>query len=52
DLSFGDVISAIQAENVTIPGGTIEVGNKNFLIRVPGEYENPQPIEDIVVTAP
>jgi len=52
DLSFGDVIAAIQAENVTIPGGTIEVGNKNFLIRVPGEYENPQPIEDIVVTAP
>ncbi|MBD3273802.1 MAG: AcrB/AcrD/AcrF family protein [Candidatus Marinimicrobia bacterium] len=52
ELSFGDVISAIQSENVTIPGGTIDVGNKNFLIRVPGEYENPQPIEDIVISAP
>lgn len=51
-IEFGDIIAAIQSENVTIPGGDIEVGTKKFLLRVPGEYENPQLIEDIVITAP
>ena len=51
-LSFGDVIKAIQSENVTIPGGNIDVGTKKFLVRVPGEYDTPEPIEDIVVKAP
>lgn len=51
DLTFSDIIKAIQTENVTIPGGSIDVGSKKFLLRVPGEYENPQPIEDIVVKA-
>ena len=51
-LTFGDLIAAIQQENVTIPGGTIDVGTKKFLVRVPGEYETPKPIEDIVIDAP
>ncbi|MDZ7771148.1 MAG: efflux RND transporter permease subunit [Balneolaceae bacterium] len=51
-LAFGDVIAAIQSENVTIPGGSIDVGNKKFLLRVPGEYDTVRPIEDIVVDAP
>lgn len=51
-LTFGDLIAAIQQENVTIPGGTIDVGTKKFLLRVPGEYETVKPIEDIVIDAP
>lgn len=51
-LTFGDLIAAIQEENVTIPGGTIDVGTKKFLVRVPGEYDTVKPIEDIVVDAP
>ncbi len=51
-ITFGDIIAAIQQENVTIPGGTIDVGTKKFLVRVPGEYETPKPIEDIVIDAP
>ncbi|MDX1636675.1 MAG: efflux RND transporter permease subunit [Balneolaceae bacterium] len=51
-LTFGDLIAAIQQENVTVPGGNIDVGNKKFLLRVPGEYETVQPIEDIVIDAP
>lgn len=51
NISFGDIIAAISQENVTIPGGDITVGSKNFLLRVPGQYESTAPIEDIVVTA-
>ncbi|MEX2368765.1 MAG: efflux RND transporter permease subunit [Balneolaceae bacterium] len=51
-ISFGDIVLAIQNENVTVPGGTIDVGTKQFLLRVPGEYTDPTPIEDIVIDAP
>jgi multidrug efflux pump subunit AcrB len=51
-FTFSDIVAAIQSENVTVPGGTIDVGNKKFLLRVPGEYDTVQPIEDIVVDAP
>ncbi|MDX1617730.1 MAG: efflux RND transporter permease subunit, partial [Balneolaceae bacterium] len=51
-LTFGDIIAAIQEENVTVPGGTIDVGTKKFLLRVPGEYDTVKPIEDIVIDAP
>ncbi len=52
DLTFSDIITAIQEENVTIPGGEIEVGEKKFLLRIPGRYESIEPIEDIVVASP
>ncbi|MGM0587334.1 MAG: efflux RND transporter permease subunit [Bacteroidota bacterium] len=51
-LSFNDLVGAIQMENVTTPGGSIDVGQKEFLLRVPGEYDVVEPIEDIVVKAP
>lgn len=51
-LTFGDLIAAIQRENVTVPGGNIDVGIKKFLVRVPGEYDTVDPIKDIVVDAP
>jgi len=49
NLSFGDIIGAISAENVTIPGGDISVGTKSFLLRVPGQYQETAPIEDVVL---
>lgn len=48
-LAFDDVIGAIQAENVTIPGGSIDVGDMKYLVRVPGEFEETAPIADIVI---
>jgi len=49
DLALGDVIEAIQTENVNIPGGTIDVGNFKYLVRIDGEFEDPTLIEDLVV---
>jgi len=48
-VTFTDVIEAITFENVTVPGGTIDVGDVKYLVRVPGEYEETQLLEDIVV---
>lgn len=49
-VTFDDVIDAIREENVTIPGGTIDVGEIKYLVRVPGEFEETRPIEDIVIS--
>src|SRR5690625_3930154 len=51
-LTFSDIVAAIQEENVTVPGGNIDVGIKKFLLRVPGEFQSVEPIEDIVIDAP
>src|SRR5690606_32998806 len=50
NLAFSDVISAIQTENVTVPGGAIKVGAQDFLVRVDGEFSDTRIIEDIVIT--
>lgn len=49
-IAFGDVIEAIANENVTMPGGAIDVGNQEFLVRVDGEFPDTRMIEDIVIT--
>ncbi len=50
DLSFDDVINSIRNENITIPGGAIDVGSMKYLVRVPGEFAATAPIADLVVT--
>jgi multidrug efflux pump subunit AcrB len=50
--AFQDVIDAIWEENVTTPGGSIDVGDMKYLVRVPGQFENTRLIEDIVITTP
>jgi multidrug efflux pump len=49
DVAFTDVIDAIRDENVTIPGGAIDVGSQSFLVRVAGEFQDTDVIRDIVV---
>ena len=51
NLALQDVIDAISTENVNIPGGSIDVGNQKFLVRVDGEFDDPGLIEDLVITA-
>ena len=51
NLSLQDVIDAIASENVNIPGGSIDVGDQKFLVRVDGEFNDPELIEDLVITA-
>ncbi len=48
-LSMNDVIGAISAENVNIPGGDVSAGAANYLLRVPGEFTAASEIEDVAV---
>jgi multidrug efflux pump subunit AcrB len=48
-VSFDDISGAIRAENLSIPGGTIETEEQNLTVRVPGEFKEVQPLENIVL---
>ena len=49
NLSFGDIIGAIQNENVTISGGNVIQNGMQRNIRVLGEIDNPQDLQNVVV---
>ncbi|MFQ5865228.1 MAG: efflux RND transporter permease subunit [bacterium] len=51
NIAFNDVIETIQDENKTIPGGSIEVGNLKYLVRIPGEFDRVDIIPDLVINA-
>lgn len=48
DLGLKDVVDVIAKENVTIPGGSIDIGRYKYLVRVPGEFTDPMSIKDLV----
>ncbi len=51
NLGIEDVISAIQNENITIPGGTVESDALKWNVRIPGEYTSIDDLRNTVVKA-
>lgn len=49
NLGVDDVINAIRDENLTIPGGSMESAALKWTVRVPGEFQSVEEINDIVV---
>ncbi|HTY37893.1 MAG TPA: efflux RND transporter permease subunit [Bacteroidota bacterium] len=48
-ISFDDIANAIRSENLSIPGGSIDTKDKNLTIRIPGEFKEVRPLENIVL---
>jgi len=48
-LGVNDVISSIQQENTTIPGGAVESGNLKYTVRIPGEFDSIEELKNVVV---
>ncbi len=48
-LSVESISSTIGAENKNVPGGTFDVGNNTYSLRVEGEFKDPKLMENIVV---
>ncbi|MCB1035100.1 MAG: efflux RND transporter permease subunit, partial [Acidobacteria bacterium] len=49
-LSLDDVLDAVRDENVSIPGGQLDLGDLSYAVRVPGEVDDPEEIGDFVIT--
>lgn len=50
NVAFDDIIEKVQQENTNIPGGSIDVGKINYLVRVNGEFVDPTSINDMVIS--
>lgn len=48
-LSIGDFQSKVQSENQNTSGGSIQLGNGRFQLRVPGEFKSPEEIYGLVL---
>jgi multidrug efflux pump subunit AcrB len=43
------VLGALQSENVSIPGGSVSVGNRTFNIETSGDYQNIEEVRNTLV---
>lgn len=48
-VTFDDIATAVQRENVNISGGLLEVGNMKRTLQIKGEFENKYDIAEIIV---
>lgn len=48
-LSLEQLAGVLQAENLSLPGGRIEMSTSEYPIRVQGEFESSDAIKDVVV---
>lgn len=50
NLPVSRVLGAIQSENVSIPGGSVDIGTRKFFVETSGDYENIDQIRNTVIT--
>ncbi len=48
-LGLRDVVNAISAANVNIPGGEVGATDSSILLRVPGDFTDPAQVENVAV---
>jgi len=49
NLSVSQINLALSAANMSIPGGNIKSGYKDYLLRTPEEFSNPEEVADVVI---
>ena len=48
-LTVGDVVAALQRENVELPAGRIESAERDFTVRIPRAYKTPDDFANMVI---
>jgi CzcA family heavy metal efflux pump len=48
-LSFAEILRSVQMENVNIPGGSLDMGQRKYLLRIPGEFTEPGELDALIV---
>lgn len=51
-ISLAQIIQGLRMENMNLPGGSIDDGNKRYILRTTGEFGSIQEIEDIPISLP
>jgi CzcA family heavy metal efflux pump len=48
-ITFDQIVMAVKARNMNIPGGTISIGKTEYLIRSVGEYQNIEALRNTII---
>jgi HAE1 family hydrophobic/amphiphilic exporter-1 len=48
-ISINRIINIVMANNLTIPAGLVQVGNRRFILRLPGDFQNIEEIKRLVI---
>jgi len=48
NVPFNSLVSAVSRSNVNMPGGSMDIGQGKYMVRVPEDYQNPAEIFSIV----
>ena len=51
NLPIQDVVETIQRENLSLPGGSVDMGSYKYTVRVPGELETISEIGNLLIKA-
>ncbi len=51
-LSLMQVVQALRAENLNLPGGNVEDGNKRYILRTVGEFQSIAEIGEVQIALP
>ena len=50
NLPIAAINTALQAGNINLPAGTLEIGNTEFMVRTMGEFPNPDYIGNTIIS--
>jgi len=50
-LSLNEIIEALRAKNVNLPGGDLQTNTEEFLVRTMGEFNDKEGIENVIIRA-
>jgi HAE1 family hydrophobic/amphiphilic exporter-1 len=50
-LAVGDVAQAIVAQNMDVPGGRLNVGDRELVVKTRGQVSSKEELEDIIITS-
>ncbi|MBP7563705.1 MAG: efflux RND transporter permease subunit [Candidatus Cloacimonetes bacterium] len=50
-LNMATIAQALKTENMTVPGGNIDLGLNELAVRVPGEFTSTADIENLVISS-
>jgi len=50
-LVVGDVVQAIALQNLDVPGGRMDVGDRELVVKTRGQVSSKEELEDIIITA-
>jgi len=51
-LSLAHIVQALRSENLNLPGGSVDDGNKRYILRTTGEFQSIEEISEIPIALP